>query len=76
MVQAEEARRRHARPTRHRRPRTSTNAPSRAPRRRLRTALLLALGILSATLVGALPASAITSTGLGTGHRWNGDRAS
>ena len=55
---------------------TSTNAPSRAPRRRLPTALLLVLSILGATLLGALPASAITPTGLGTGHLWNGDRAS
>ena len=55
---------------------TSTNASSRAPRSRLPSALLLVISILGATLLGALPASAITPTGLGTGHLSNGDQAS
>jgi hypothetical protein len=55
---------------------TSTNALTRAPRRRLLPLLLLLICTLAASLLTALPASAITPTGLGTGHLWNGDRAS
>lgn len=55
---------------------TSTNGLLRPPRSRILTALLLVLCTVAAILLAAAPAVAITPTGKGTGHLWNGDGVS
>jgi hypothetical protein len=55
---------------------TSSHRPPGPPRPALLTALLIVLAVVAGPLWLVSPATAVTGTGLGTGHLWRGDGVS